>query len=450
MRRFATVGLFALGFGLAAPAQAQVPTANGGTIGVAANYHPGGSNADQQARIADTHDLVVLGTGWADNGPPAQYYQTNPNIIAIVYQSWFDSGPGNPDYDFISRNHEDWFYHDAQGNRVATYSTAEDPECDPASCRANGTLCTCRFGMNLGHPGYRDYAAARFQDITVGGGAYGGTRGFDGVFMDNTFPQWPYRPDKVNSGWVSAVPVYSGGSTQTAAMWTEDQKGFIAAMRSGVGPNKTLVFNGCFKSSSDPSWQNNSYAYLEHADGCTMEDFVVVGIGTGATVKRGADWQKDVDLFQGVTDRGKWATPLIGSGVHSKSTNRYGIATMLLIWTGRKSCLNFWKGTAEEAIAGRFDQTFPEASVDLGSALERYVKLSNGVASRKFSKGRVLVNPTSATQTVDLGETMRTIEGASVTSVSLASGTAEILTKSDSSGNTPPGDVTGLERSDVK
>jgi hypothetical protein len=140
---------------------------------------------------------------------------------------------------------------------------------------------------------------------------------------------------------------------------------------------------------------------------------------------------------------------LIGAGVHSKPVNRYGIASMLLIWTGPKSCMNFWKGTAEEALANRFAQTFPEAAIDVGAPSERYLKLPNGVASRKFSKGRVLVNPTTATQTVDLGETMTTVDGASVTSVTLASGTAEILSKSGPA-NTPPSDVTNLQRTDTK
>lgn len=432
----------------AAPTGAQ--TANGGTIGVAANYHPGGASASEQQRIADTHDLVVLGTGWADDGPPSTYYQTNPNIVAIVYQSWFDTGPGNPDYDFISGNHEDWFYHDAAGNRVATYSTAEQADCDPASCRTSGTNCNCRFGMNMGHAGYRQYVADRFADIVTGGGAYGGSRGFDGVFMDNTNPAWPYRPGKVSSGWVTATPVDGSGHTQTEADWVADQKGFLQAVKSAVGSGKVLLYNGCISSSNYPSWAQNSYAFLEHTDGCTQEDWTVLGSGTSASVKLNPDWQREIELFQGVTDRGKWATPLIGMGVHSKAANRYGIASMLLVSTGPKSCMNFWKGTAEEAIAGRFATTFPEAAVDLGAPQERYQRLVNGVFSRKFSKGRVLVNPTSGSQLVDLGGTMKTIEGASLTSITLASGTAEILLDAGGTGNDPPADVSGLTRTDTK
>jgi hypothetical protein len=61
----------------------------------------------------------------------------------------------------------------------------------------------------------------------------------------------------------------------------------------------------------------------------------------------------------------------------------------------------------------------------------------------------VLVNPTGATQTVDLGESMTNMAGQAVTSVTLTSGTAEILTKT-AGGNLPPEDVRNLRRADTR
>jgi hypothetical protein len=420
---------------------------NGGTASVSANYHPGGANTQEYERIASTHDLIVLGTGWADEGPPSTYYQVNPAIMSLVYQSWFDIGPSSSDYDFVNQN-EDWFYHDASGNRIAVYSTHENADCDPQSCRTTGTNCNCRFGMNMGHPEYRAFVATRFADIVTGGGAWGGPRGFDGIFLDNTNPNWPYRPAKVQSGWTSATPVYPGGTTQTEASWVSDQKGFLQVVKSAMGGPKLLIYNGCIASANFPNWKDQSYAYLEHADGCTMEYWTVNGSGTSATVKLGSDWDRDMDLFRGVATRGKWATPLIGSGVHSAAVNRYGIASVLLFRENDKASMNFWKGTGEEAVAGRFAQTFPEAFVDLGIPEEAYVKLSNGVASRRYTRGRVLLNSTSSNQTVSLGESMRDMAGTLVTSVTLAPGTAEILTKEGSPSDPPPGAVSGLERTD--
>jgi len=404
---------------------ASAANVNGGSIGVAANYHPGGATSADQQKIASTHDLIVLGTGWADEGPPATYYQVNSGITSIVYQSWFDLGPSNPDYASVNQ-HEDWFYHDAQGNRIAVYSTHQNADCNPSLCPTNSAYCNCRFGMNMGHPDYRNYVAIRLADIVTGGGAWGGPRGFDGVFLDNTNPNWPYRSAKVQSGWTSATPVYPGGTTQTEATWIADQKGFLQAVKSAMGA-KLLIYNGCVSSANFPTWKQYSYEFLQYADGCTMEYWTVNGSGTSATVKLGSDWDRDLDLFQGVADLGKWATPLIGSGVHTAAVNRYGIASVLLFREGDRAFLNFWKGTAEEALAGHFDQTFPEASIDLGAPTERFSKLVNGVATRNFTKGRVLLNPTTSSQTVTLGRIMRRVDGTEVTSVTLASGTAEIL-----------------------
>jgi hypothetical protein len=434
-------------FAMTASSLAQTDAANGGTIRVAANYHLGGSNEGQQEAIAATHDLVVLGTGWGDTGPPLHYYEVNPLIISLEYQSWFDTGPGAPDYGYISSNHEEWFYHDANGNRVTTYGTHKRSDCDPALCTTDPAFCNCRFGLDVGNPDLRDFVAQRFLDLVTTGGEWAHDRGFDGIFMDNTYPAWPYRPGKVQSGAVSATPVYSNGSTQTEDDWIRDQTGFLASMKDAVGPSKILLFNACMSNQGFPTWRPNSYSFLEYADGCTMEYWVVQGRETDATSKLNSSWQEDMDLFAGVNDRGKWSTPLMGSGVHTAGVNRYAIASALLIWTSPRSCMNFWKGTAEEAIAGRFDDTFPEALVDLGSPVDPYEIRPDGVAEREFSHGRVLVNPTSGQITIDLGEPMRTIEGDLVTTVTLASGRAEILIREGTSA--PPPNVTNLVRTDV-
>jgi hypothetical protein len=437
----------ALMFAWIAGSSAGAAAVNGGSIGVAANYHPGGATSTEQQKIASTHDLVVLGTGWADEGPPSTYYQVNPGITAIVYQSWFDVSPGNPDYGTVNQ-HEDWFYHDAQGNRVTVYSTHQNADCDPALCRANSAYCNCRFGMNMGHPDYRAVVAARLADIVTGGGAWGGTRGHDGIFLDNTNPSWPYRTAKVQSGWTSGTPVYPGGSVQTEHAWIADQKGFLQVVKTAMGASKTLIYNGCAASSNFPTWKQASYEFLQYADGCTMENWVVSGTGAAAMARLGAEWDRDMDLFQGVVDRGKWASPLIGSGVHSPSVNRYGIVSVFLFQESDRAFVNFWKGTAEEAIANRFPQTFPEVAVELGLPLGRFTKLPNGVASRGFSRGRVLLNPTPSTQTVVLGETLRTMGGAQVTSLTLAPGTAEILVRDVPEDGPPPPD--NLRRDDIR
>jgi hypothetical protein len=66
------------------------------------------------------------------------------------------------------------------------------------------------------------------------------------------------------------------------------------------------------------------------------------------------------------------------------------------------------------------------ARVDLGDATGPYGKI-NGIYQRSFARGRVLVNPTTATQNVSLGSVFSTLSGASVSSITLGPNSAEIL-----------------------
>ena len=155
------------------------------------------------------------------------------------------------------------------------------------------------------------------------------------------------------------------------------------------------------------------------------------------------------DAFEGSTVHSEAEAKLIEIGNKLHLETRSGtLRRRLLFREGDRAFLNFWRGTAEEALTDRFDQTFPEASVDLGVPAERFSKLANGVASRNFTKGRVLLNPTTSSQTVILGQTMRRMDGTEVTSVTLASGTAEILL-SVTPAEGPPA-PTNLRRDDVK
>jgi hypothetical protein len=53
--------------------------------------------------------------------------------------------------------------------------------------------------------------------------------------------------------------------------------------------------------------------------------------------------------------------------------------------------------------------------------------LSGGVYQRSFTNGRVLVNPSSSTVTVNLGKTMTTPTGTQVSSLTMAPYTGAVL-----------------------
>jgi hypothetical protein len=68
----------------------------------------------------------------------------------------------------------------------------------------------------------------------------------------------------------------------------------------------------------------------------------------------------------------------------------------------------------------------PLNHLDLGPALGPYAKV-DGVYQRLFIGGRVLVNPTTTSRTIALGDGYRTLSGTAVTSITIAPNSAEIL-----------------------
>jgi hypothetical protein len=97
----------------------------------------------------------------------------------------------------------------------------------------------------------------------------------------------------------------------------------------------------------------------------------------------------------------------------------YTLASFLLGNDGRSRF--FFSYTPGDSTVDR-----PWNDLALGGASGPYAKTS-GVYQRSFSAGRVLVNPTTASVTVALGGTFRTLEGEIVTSVTLPPNSGKIL-----------------------
>lgn len=421
---------------------AQEPI-NGGNVGVTA-FYPVLSPEQVVIDTASTHDVLVLGTAYARKGYPSLIKTTNPNAKVLVYQSWVNAGLGNnltfhgtviPDWDEINQ-HEDWFYHDENGLRICIYSTINKTYCDPARCVAgeqNGKYCNCRFGMDLGNVEYQQWAANRLYNIVNATNEWGGSdpyynnpTGFDGIMMDNTMVDWPYRSEKVATTWSSATPVYADGHLQTAADWRRDQKAFLAALKTALG-SKLLIFNGCAASVSDPMLKSTSVSYLESSDGCTMENWVVNGVNESATPKTNLDYRTDLELFQNVHSLGKWSMPLIGQGMHTSAVNHYGIASVYLFGGSIKSMTNFWRGSADSAMEGTFEEDMVDVKVDLGNPLGPATLIGPNFWNRNFEGGRVLVNASGGFQAVMFDQMMMLQNGTIQDYVNLAPATAAFV-----------------------
>jgi hypothetical protein len=106
----------------------------------------------------------------------------------------------------------------------------------------------------------------------------------------------------------------------------------------------------------------------------------------------------------------------------------YTVASMLLGDNGHV-WINFESSGSSGPQAWQLDT--PLMNAPLGSPTQTYATvdgyLSGGVYQRDFTNGRVLVNPTSASVTVDLGQMMTTPTGTQVSTVTMAPFSGAVL-----------------------
>jgi len=185
----------------------------------------------------------------------------------------------------------------------------------------------------------------------------------------------------------------------------------------------------------------NSYesGYRYYANSTNIVDQSSVGVfeaehWLGATQPRDAEtlskWKMDVQMLIDSQAHGHGVMLNFGD----MSTNLaqwqcFNVATMLLGNNG-----HVWLHFDSSSSTGpnSWQLNTPIMNAPIGTPTETYTTtdqyLQNGVYQRSFTNGRVLVNPTGSTITVNLGATLTTIDGTSVTSISMPPYTGTVLT----------------------
>src|SRR5205823_78195 len=170
-------------------------------------------------------------------------------------------------------------------------------------------------------------------------------------------------------------------------------------------------------------------ALLPDTDYAMAETFFVTPTDAVTAYRPEADWKKDVDM---VVDVGKRGRHFIGtvkswtSGTQAQKDQllRYVSASFLLGADPRVTAyLNFQN---EHALYGG-TQYYAWWNADLGSPSGAYFKSGNCYV-RNFTKGKVVVNPTTASCSYSLGGTYTDVTGAKVTTASLPVNTGGIYT----------------------
>jgi len=301
----------------------------------------------------------------------------NPKFLVLHYHlSMWQSAPttdfiidgkswGN-DYPVVT-THEDWFWHNAENARVP--SSADQ-----------------KLLMNVSNADFQTYWAKALADQVKAGD-------YDGVFFDSASPALLQGEC---AGGDPRLAATAARDTKFAELgnhsWIEAWQAWISALNGALAaqgiallPNTSAFVTG---------WDNTDYAL---SAGAFVEGF------SDRTFAE-SDWQASTNELLKLSGADK--IMILQNYLKDTSdvaTRLYYLGNYLLV-KGHHTYLDYFSS------AGPFEW-YPEWEADLGAPVTTGAKaadlLSGGVYRRDFANGSVLVNPSSAPVTVDLGGTFQ-------------------------------------------
>jgi hypothetical protein len=374
----------------------QLPTMTAQQQGFAATHYVG----SQKLVLETTRELRALNPNFLVLHYHLAMWQSAPSVTFIT-----DGQHWSNDYPDVT-THENWFWHNASGGRVAS--------------SADGKLL-----MNVADPGFAGYWADSIARQTTAGE-------YDGVFLDSASPALLQgecsRDDSRLAGTAARDQTFSelGGETWIAAWdaWIAGLDGSLAANGIPLIPN-TSAFT--------TTWDNSDYT---RTAGIFSEGFADPGFSL-------ADWRASTNQLMAIAAAGKIVIEQNYLPSTSDVQRRlYYLANYLLVKGTRTYLFYFAADTLE---------WYPEWEIDLGAPVAAPTNADalawQGVYRRDFAKGSVLVNPGTVAISVTLtapmqridpqgggavsvdGTVTATVASTAVTSLSLAPGSGAILLK---------------------
>ena len=363
--------------------------------------------SDNVLKDIASHFQIAIDNRYAFNSSAVQrLHQLNPQIKALKYLNATVVGDNEPYYLEI-KVHPDWFLLNASGKRVNVY---ENPH---------------RFPLDPGNSGWQDYIAKKaYERIN--------SSNYDGIFLDVVLPYL-----KVGLGNFDSKPVNPRtGKEYTSEQWARDQDQKLEKIKKKIG-NKLLISNGVGWGKS--YYEYNGEIFFDTVDGIMVEGFVRWGSTPLNVFRSEKDWKSDVDMLKEIDSKvkivlvyTKFLDTLPGTPEQKEDYRLYSLTTFLL----GKGVGQFY--LVGEIEANEFGTTRPRVSTvyqpswgtEIGAPLGDYYK-QGGVYQRDFTGGKVLVNPTYNTQTLNLPRPYKTLEGRVVSEVALAHHTGMILLKTE-------------------
>jgi hypothetical protein len=257
------------------------------------------------------------------------------------------------------------------------------------------------WAADVGNAGYQQ----KWADNVL---AEMGSKGWDGVFIDDTNPSMEYHYD------VASVAKYPTDATYQAATGSALQA--IGARFRSAG--KLAIPNfGFWK--DYPAVIND---WLKYVDGGMNENFVKVGdTAAAAGYDRASVWETQLQSIKDAEAQGKLYLGVSHSANSDGAAAQYGYATMLLAGAGK----------ATFALHGDYtnENWFSVYDYAIGTPAATETREASGVHRRKFTNGLVLVNPTAASVSVQFGGAYTGSGLTNATAATLPAHSALILAK---------------------
>ena len=257
--------------------------------------------------------------------------------------------------------------------------------------------------MDIGNPVYRKSLANFIKKCSDDNPT------FDGVFLDDVW------------GSVSSDRFYREGTKEMASLplhvtkyWRDNIKLLLIQIKMAIGRKLLIVNTGVFNTDYLALSDGQMYEAFCHANWQPHEEYY-------------QRWQKVLDRMIMASASGKIF--LAQSGVMKDVTESQTIKTakycysMFLLGANGNSHFYFSKNY-------RGVTYFPEWDIDLGAPIKNYqIREGTPLFEREYSKGLVLINPSSESFQIKLGDKYKTPEGVITDTLTLGNHEGEILLK---------------------
>lgn len=377
---------------IALPGSASAASTSAGHLRVAIDS---ASHAADFSRTAARSNVVIL-QEW-EKARLRSLKVSNPGLKVLMYKNlsavspteWGNAGTGVTKEQ--AEVHPEWFLKNTSGARF-TFNNY-------------GFL----WAADIGNPAYQ----AKWADNVL---AKLKADAWDGVFVDDSNPTMRYHYN------VTSVAKYPSDATYSAA--TGSALAYIGPRIRAQGELVIPNFGDWRR------YRSTVGEWLKSVSGGMEEQFTKHGESSGSGYFTGADWDDQLAVVKQTQAMGKLFLGVTHSDGGDHAAARYGWATALLAAEGSASFALHTDYTNET--------WFAEYDYDLGAPTGVETKVAGGVHRRAFRRGLVLVNPTSASVSVEFGGRYHGSGLASTARSVMAPHTGLVLLAAATPGSAPP------------